>query len=96
MFDFDFYEYHRKKHTHNEDLQKCSVLKIASFQLPDVSPTISKLEEFDLIAIQNAASEGIKKLNQIENDIEDKLKETLSEANAQVVSAGEYCIFFLG
>lgn len=58
-------------------------------QLPDVSPTINKLDQLELDEIQRAASEGIKKLNKIEDDIKVRLTETLDEANSQVKSAGK-------
>lgn len=59
------------------------------FQLPDVSPTINKLTELKVEEMQKAASEGINKLLQIENDIKEKLKSTLSKANVRVEEAGK-------
>lgn len=63
-------------------------------QLPDVSPTITKLNNLPLKEIQRAANEGIDKLNNIEGDIKKSLDDTLDEANTRVESAGK-CLSIL-
>ncbi|KAJ8916094.1 hypothetical protein NQ315_004460 [Exocentrus adspersus] len=57
-------------------------------RLPDVTPTINKLDELKFSDLETAAKEGQQKLESIENQIEAKLKETLRDARKKVEEAG--------
>ncbi|KAG5889897.1 hypothetical protein JTB14_032796, partial [Gonioctena quinquepunctata] len=57
-------------------------------KLPDVSPTIDKLNEFDTDRLRRAAEEGKQKLDGIEGEIELRLNKTLNQATIQVDDAG--------
>nr|XP_023017714.1 prominin-like protein isoform X1 [Leptinotarsa decemlineata] len=58
-------------------------------KLPDVSPTIDKLNEFNTDELRRAAEEGKQKLDGIEEKIKAEMNGTLDQAIAKVDQAGE-------
>lgn len=57
-------------------------------KLPDVSPTINRINDLNLTEIENAAKEGHEKLTNIEQQIHDRLNDTLKDAKEKVNEAG--------
>lgn len=60
-----------------------------TFQLPDVSPTINRINSLNLENIEQAAKEGQQTLSNIENEINERLNDTLKSAKEKVNEAGQ-------
>ncbi|KAJ8977094.1 hypothetical protein NQ317_003648 [Molorchus minor] len=80
------------------DIDECKDIKnnISQLQtnidfnkLPDVSPTINKIEELDFTSLQQATAQGKEKLTNIEVQIKEQLSDTIENAITKVNEAGE-------
>ncbi|XP_018571677.1 prominin-like protein isoform X3 [Anoplophora glabripennis] len=83
-------------------LEKCNIVECKNIKsnisqlqtnidfnrLPDVSPTINRINELNLTQIESAAKEGHEKLRNIEQQISERLDDTLSSAKEKVNEAG--------
>lgn len=60
-----------------------------------MSPTINRINDLNLTQIENAAKEGHEKLTNIEQQIHDRLDDTLKDAKEKVNEAGKYsCLVY--